>query len=575
MLGGDVRVFADMVGVFPSHKALFGREATLPEVVEILERYPVTEWLSYLSRIQTMLAGDRLNDPECIARVLGGTASPDVNEKFLDFHKKTKGRTALYYEWQLSTLQQLAILHAPEPHESSAVLDSNSGRRDLSMALLLTMDLLGANQGELLPALIQWQTRMSTTPPIELAARAVDFYELDSDSTSRSTEVRAYLELFNRSTGVDAEEFLVGGVMALVCEEDRSFDDQAMAWHSLPHPTVCESHLQARAIAAYTKVRMRSLSDLRELVRQHEGCRNVRDWNLIALSRAPVCDLGDMGAFVLSHTALGRSLFDGVRHEILTAALENRLQAHDQKSIGDLYGKIFESYVIRLFESAFPGRVYRIPASKSGKRADVLIWWPDKVVVVEIKSGHFKAVKHAEYLSMAERKAELQNIVPSAIEQLEGTIDALRSGDICAPGMPTFDWTTTPIVPVIVTEERMPWVPGCWDELYQPMMSGLEERSGGAGPLAPLRLMTVGEVEQLPEFELPCEFAAMLMQWANDPRRTELTWGQFLGTQDVTPIHGDRQRRIERVKRFVADKLNIDYSLIAGDETDDDAGAHG
>ena len=464
MISGDVRQFHRQLGVIPSHKDLFGHEATLAEVTARLEKYPINEWLSFLARIQNILAADQLGEIERMQRVLCGTVSPEVHEKLKEFEQRLAGRAnpGLYYERQLSTLQQLAVLHTPET--GTTTLDSTEGRHDLSMALLMTMDLMGADRPHtsaletLLPIAIQDQIRMVTTSAPEYAARAFYFYELEV--TERSESVSKYLELFELATGVSAEDCILGGLAIVIREETREFDEIANCWHAVPRSHQCENPKEAEVIAAYEAVRLKPLAELRDLIIAREGDRPIRDWNLIALSQAPICDLGDLGAFALNHTVLGRSLFDSVRHAILTAALESRLPDpySNQQAIGELYGKVFESYIFSVFDAAFPGQVYRIPEQAGEQRADLLIWFPDKVVIVEVKGAHFVGLHHASFLAVDERRTELQSVgLPNAASQLEATVRAVRDGEIPVPGMPRYDWTTTAIVPLIVTEERMPW----------------------------------------------------------------------------------------------------------------------
>lgn len=570
MISGDVREFLRLSGVIPSHDALFGREATLPELIARLKKYPVTEWLNSLARMQNMLASDRVGDTERIQRVLCGTVSPEVHEKLKEFEKKHLARNAkpgLYYERQMSTLQQLAVLYAPD--SGTTKLDSNDGRHDLSMALLMTMDLMGADRPHtselesLLPITIQDQIRMATTPAPEYATRAFHLYKLDH--IEPSVPVSKFLELFETATGVNAIDCILGGLDLVIREEAQGFEEIANCWHAVPRSHQCQNTKEAEVLAAYEAVRMKPLAELRSLITAREGERPIRDWNLIALSQAPICDLGNMGAFALNHTVLGRSLFDSVRHAILTAALEKRLPEpySNEQAIGELYGKVFESYIFSVLESAFPGRVYRIPEHTTEQRADLLIWFPDKVVIAEVKGVHFVGLRHASFMSIEERRQELQGIgVPNAVDQLEATVRALRSGDVTAPGMPSYDWTITPIVPVIVTEEQMPWVPGCWDAFYGPFFESFHGL-GGAGPLAKLRLLTVDEVEQLPDVQLPHDFATMLFRWAADRSMMELTWGSFLSTQDVTMRREFIRGRIIEVMKFLTRRLDLDESQLA------------
>jgi hypothetical protein len=534
--------FLSQLCTVPTHKDLFGREAIFSDLIILLKKYPVTEWLSFLSRMQNILAADKFERTERIQRVICGTMGPTVRKKleesgFLDQKHNRITKSRLYYERQMSTLQQLAVLHAPEIGTSK--IETNKGRDDLSTALLMTMDIMSADRPlsstieSLLAIAIQDQIRMSTTPAPMYAARALHFYELDQDQQSK--EVSDYLELFEKATGVSAVNFILGGLDIIAWEETRSLDEIAKAWHTVPRLNEHENPKEAEILSAYKAVRMKTLSDLRVLIREREKDRPVRDWNLVALSQAPICDLGDMGAFVLNHTALGRSLFDSVRHAILTAALEKRLPKPytNEKAIGRLYGKIFESYVFSLFKSAYPERVWAIPEDNRKKRSDFLIWFPDKVIVVEAKGTHFIGLDHVSFLSIDKRRKELEKIgIPNAINQLESTISAIRRQDIVSPSMPSYDWTITPIVPVIVTEEQMPLVPGCWDVFYGPFCAKLDGLTA-AGPLAKLRLLTIRDVERLPDMQAPHDLATMLIRWGSDPSLMELTWGSFLSKQGV------------------------------------------
>jgi len=564
MNNGNESQFLSQLSIAPTNKDLFGREATLPDLIDLLKKYPVTEWMSFLARIQNMLASDKVGDAERMQRVLCGTVSRAVRQKLKEFEQRLAPgqKMALYYERQMSTLQQLAVLHAPEI--GTATLDNEEGRHDLSMALLMTMDSMVADRpsSSTIESLIHDQIRMSTTPAPMYAARAFHFYELDQDQ--RSQEVSKYLELFETATGVSAVDCILGGLDIIVREETRSLDEIANDWHTVPRLNEHENPKEAEILAAYKAVRMKPLADLRTLIREREKDRPVRDWNLVALSQAPICDLSDMGAFVLNHTALGRSLFDSVRHAILTAALDKRLTEPytNEQAIGKLYGKIFESYVFSAFKSACPERVWSIPEDNREKRADFLIWFPDKVIIVEAKGTHFVGLDHASFLSIDERLKELEKIgIPNAINQLESTVRALRRRDILSPSMPSYDWTVTPIVPVIVTEEQIPQVPGCWDAFYGPFCAKLNELTD-AGPLAKLRLLTIRDVERLPDMRAPHDLATIFIRWGADPSLMELTWGSFLSKQGVSFQCSFIPGRFREMIKYLARRLGLDETRL-------------
>lgn len=564
MNNGNARQFLSQLGITPTHKDLFGREATLPDLIDLLKKYPVTEWLSFLARMQNMLASDKVVEMERMQRVLCGTVSRAVRQKLKEFEQRLSSgqKMGLCYERQMSTLQQLAVLHAPEIR--TATLDNEEGRHDLSMALLMTMDIMVADRpsSSTIESLIQDQIRMSTTPAPMYAARAFHFYELDQNQ--RSQDVSKYLELFKTATGVSAVDCILGGLDIIVREETRPLDKITNAWHTVPRLNEHENQKEAQILAAYKAVRMKPLSDLRVLIREREKNRPVRDWNLVALSQAPICDLNDMGAFVLNHTALGRSLFDSIRHAILTAALDKRLPKPyiNEQAIGKLYGKIFESYVFSVFKSAYSDQVWRIPECHSEQRADFLIWFPDKVIILEVKGVHFVGLRHASFLSIDERRKELEKIgIPNAINQLESTIRALRARNVVAPSMPSYDWTTTPIIPVIVTEEQMPQVPGCWDAFYGPFCSDLDDLKA-AGHVAKLRLLTIRDVERLPDLRAPHDLATMFIRWGANRSLMELTWSSFLSKQGVSFQCSFIPGRFRETIKYLARRLGLDETRL-------------
>jgi len=275
---------------------------------------------------------------------------------------------------------------------------------------------------------------------------------------------------------------------------------------------------------------------------------------------------------VLSHTALARSLFDSVRHAILTAARGKKLPEpySNVQAIGRLYRGILESYVRSVFEFAYPDQIVCIPEDEHEKRADFLIWFPDKVIIVEVKGTHFVGLDHAASLSIEERHKELEKIgLPKAVDQLESTIRALRRGDIKGLPMQTRDWTVTPIVPLVVTEERLPQVPGCWEAFYGPLCAPLDELSA-AGPLARLRFLTVSNAERLPDAKMPQNLPTMLLQWGADRSVLELNWSRFLQTRNVSPKNGFMRRRFSEMVGFFAQRLGLDAEKLdipPGEET--------
>jgi len=161
-----------------------------------------------------------------------------------------------------------------------------------------------------------------------------------------------------------------------------------------------------------------------------------------------------------------------------------------------------------------------------------------------------------------ERHAELAKIgMPNAINQLASTIRAIRAGKVTAPSMPSFDWTMTPILPVIVTEERMPQVPGCWDAFYGEMSEPLDELAG-AGPLSKLRMLNIDDVETIADLESSDDLGAMFMRWGADSTVTELPFRSFMATQDARLRRRFVPDRYWETMQFLARRLGLDERMV-------------
>jgi len=265
----------------------------------------------------------------------------------------------------LATIQQIAILHAPEAEGPK--FESEAGHDDLGRALLMTRDLMDANRRtgtsreELLACMVQDQIRFSGTPATHYAARALYLYELGTDNPSDA--VQEYLDLFEQAAGVAARDAILGGLCVEMLEPTDRLEIAA-GWKPVPRAAACPEARQRECLTAFGKIRRATLQEVRDSIQRFEEGRPIRDWNLIALSKAPMVDLGSMGMFVVNRTALGRSLFDGVRHTVTSAALDGKLpdKFNDLGAVGRVYGDLFELYVQGVLEAACPGRVLNTTA---------------------------------------------------------------------------------------------------------------------------------------------------------------------------------------------------------------------
>lgn len=219
-------------------------------------------------------------------------------------------------------------------------------------------------------------------------------------------------------------------------------------------------------------------------------------------------------------------------------------------------------FVTHLLRAVFGDRLVRLPETGDEKRCNLLIRYPDKVVLVEIKGEHFIATDHASFLSIEERRRELKKIgVDRAVAQIAATIQALRRGVIELPDTSNIDWTTTAIVPLIITEERTAQVFGGWDSLYADFDRPLEGLRG-IGPLGRLRLLSLDELEMLPDLDFSLDFGALLYSWGDVEAHRDLTWASYLSTRSVAARYEYVPKQFGRVMQALATRLGLDPNKI-------------
>lgn len=552
--------------VIPSYSSVFQHKPRTRELLRIVRKYPVVEWLSYLSRLQTMLAANRTGQDEWMEKAFAGVVGPSVQRALIEFAKNLPKKCAakLFYERQLSTLQQFAVVHAPKV--GSRTFEQLDQRDDLGKALLMTYDVMNARRHlpkspqTLLAHMVQDQIRMSPYPPAVYAGRAMQLYELNKRVPSHDT--RTYLNLFATATRCKPRDFIFGGLAVTAHEEANLRRDVASGWAPLPWCTWKESRSEAACLRTYGRVRCGSTKILRQAVRDAEQARVVRDWNLIGLSQVPLIHLGGRDKFVLNLTAVGRSLFDGIRHAILTAARRSRLsrQYNSIRAVEGLYGHLFERFVHEVLERAFSGRVIKVPTSTED-RADFIILFPSCVIALETKARHFIASTHAAYMPLGERRKELEKIgLRKAVKQLVGTIKSMRRDEVDLGGM-NYRWATTPIVPIVVTEEELPQLPKSWEHLFRAAAEPLE-RMANAGPIAKLRFLSVNDIEILPDLVMPDDFGRTCLKWANHDVLFELPLKSYLVGTGISWQNGFICDRYAEVMTLLARRLGLDVSKL-------------
>ena len=545
--------------VVPGYHDLFGHGLDIREIVGIIRQVRVQDWLSFLNRIQLVLGSHHIHNVDRQAEILTGVLSPYDQEAVQDFVSARHAdgvRSMLFQGREIGTLQQLSILYAPEtgPRRFDTPID----RGPFGSAIFATQDAISPPPSEdaddILAAIAQHAIRTSATPYWRLIARAASLYELFD---IKSSETAQYLDLFTKATASDGDETIIGGLIILLHEEQQTRQDRAMRWRKAPSYRDAKDPVLRRVLHSYESTRTATIPRLRKEVRRREAGLHIRDWNLIAISRFPIVSIPRLGPFILNHTAVAQSLFGGIRHDILTAALEKRLPGYNQKTVGGLYGKLLERYVGELLEEKHGSRVKKIPEAQHPGLADYVVVFPDRIIVLEVKGEHFRAVDHFCLLTLDERRREIERTgIKKSAQQVKATIEALVNGKLAAfVGKP--DWTTTTIAPCIVTEEEFPLFPMCWERVYASAISEIESLPKGRCSVGSLRMLNLTDLETAIDIDSSEDFATILLKWGRDPELADYGLRNFLHGRGYTLRDDFVRSRIASVSDGIAAQLRL------------------
>lgn len=481
-----------------------------------------------------------------------------------NFIKKNDPRMqcSLFIESQISTLQQLVFLHAPDVSDKKFTTVEDFDR--LCTALLMTWDFMHPvsipeDVNEALASLIQDEARRMRESSYELGSRAFFAYEIKSDSPSKSaSQLR---ELFQRITGVSLIDYWAGGFSITMKEQTTVVAEIANGWSSTLSPSNCPTEKEARSLGAFHLLRCGSVEQVRAAIEKFDGGRPIHSFNLIGIRSFPIVEFDNDSRFVINMPAALTGLFGGIRHAILAGVLDGKAPEMNVKELGGLYGELFQDYVINLLHDAFGERFIRIAEDKENSRADGLIWFHDKVVVLEIKGSYPTAMDYATPKTLGERQADLTRLgVEQAAQQVASTIRALRSFELEPPGMPRFDWTTTTILPVIVTLERLPLMWKVWplyDALTKPLLD-----LGQSCPIARVRFLSIGDVEEMPDCAAQHDLSSILLKWSADSEYFECPLSSFLGSRHIEYRRTRAKQRICEAMRFLVQKFDLDDSMV-------------
>jgi len=516
------------VGIAPGYRDLFGEERSLDDLIRLLKQLPLREWMSFLSRAQTLIAMPNLDAAKKNKAIAEGILSRAYRSRLVDWMRAHQEATiAVVTESQVSTLQQLVITHAPQ--NSNRRIDTEADFDLLADALLITWDLMLPADAEragheVLSTMIQSHARMSWGLMPELVARAFFLYQLDREHPSAA--VAQIIDLFMKAAGADLRRYLLGGLAVAIREYDKDVTDVAGGWKPTSLPEQCENPRETECLAAFHSIRAADVSTVRAEIVRRDGKSRISEFSLIGMLRYPIVDVPDVGRFVTSLTSLSHALFGGVYHAILTPTSERKIPAMNVQRLAGLFGEVFEEYVLDILQAVFGDRYIRVPTGER-KRADALITYENRIVVIEIKGTHYQGLQHRGRLSLSDREAEHRDLrLTDGALQIVQTIEDLRNFKLTPNGLPHYDWTTTQITPVIVTMERLPLIWKLWP-MYERLTAPIQTLPM-RGQITPVRFLSVNDVERLPDLAQRLDFGTELARWAHEPDCFERPLSDYL-----------------------------------------------
>lgn len=541
----------------------------LPKAHEILSRHSVYAWLNWTARAHGYLSVNGFNSIPHQNQLFHVLFGPNVKSRLLRFIENEPSIPhRIFTETLLTTIQQMAILNSPLIGGDEFVSDQS--REELGELTLLVADELyypGSDNSPFSPTtfvaeLIPQQERNRGALGSKSYGRAFSFYEIAD--TQKSQNVAHLMELFGKATDCDAKNYILGGMCILLKEiGQKKFHDLknlTAGWSPVDIPPSDTHPKEHSLIEQFLSRQSGTVEEIKREIKRQEGNRDVRGWNLIALSRFPILVADNGKRFVLNFSSLNDTLFSGVYHTILSFLLkQNKGYAHPTQELGNVYGEVFEDYVGKVLRAVYGDRCIKLehPGSDSMKIADYLVVFDNLILIFEAKGSHFRRKDHFESLSIEERRKELDELgVKEAFEQLAATILRLRS---CKLQIVKCDWTSMAIIPVLVTDEHLPLFPFTWGTMYESLHSCLTELNGGAGTVCKARLLNIEELEMFPDLSGKYCIAKLLAEWSRDAGMFEGTFSNFLDSKNIKISSTWINTRSTSAIQYLSDALGLNW----------------
>ncbi len=540
-----------MIAICPSYRALEGTIPTLDDLIERLERFSCEDWLCQLGRLATLLAEHRIHDKEYAGAFWNWFVPPSRRGAMESFFRKNQQEgieVVPFPPRAVGILAELAILYAPPtaPKVMEFKEGEDSDEKTVFEAFLILWDLIGkgvnpsAGEESRTQNAADMATRVQQSQILSFteAARALRLYLRPSKAVKAQTQDLA--GAFEKSTGVSLVQYLMGGFTLFVHERSRTISGLAENWEGILNspknfkfPGCPDAPLKAcEAIADYCRVRRGTLSEIRSAIEKYEP-RCVSDpkhmdpsgFNLIALEKYPLVDLGTRGTHCLYYQGLLGSLLHGVYHATIDKwLLTGGKQGGHPKKINGFYGDIFEDYVLEVFERVVGKRLLKRPKTKNDKdkeAVDGIIDYPNGIILIHVKGWKYNGRSLYAFKSTEAFFEELDRSgLGQAIDQMDDSVQRCLNDDI--EGLRGFNWDYHYIQPVIVTDAYVPLFPGA-GRLLNPKLNVFKKYSC----VKPTQILHVTEVEMLPDIASTSIWDVLKQYTADHPDR-DMPFRNFL-----------------------------------------------
>jgi Holliday junction resolvase len=465
----------------------------------------------------------------------------------------------------LGVLQEMAILYAPD--SEIGAFETEDDLDDFGRAVLIVSEMLHGGQenpsmSEVVLEVARQSSRVGRDTAWKFISRAMTQFELNKEDSS--IDILWFKNEFERATGVDLKRYFYGGLISYMLEVTKSLEDIRKSWTALEPSSNPDKAKEL--INDFLSVRAASPSMISACIKEFEKLENPRRWTLIPIQKYPVIRFSNGHVFAIHPGGLAGSIFDGFYFAILdwyrrTLSGKQRQAAVEQ--LTSRYGVITEGYIAKFLSGHFGKQIIRLPVSNEvgRKRCDFVIIYPNKVILIEVKTSRFTAPKYFACQQIEELNHLLNEKIEigEAITQLSHTIEDLCAVKIEDTRLSSIDWAKTTIIPVIISEENLPTVPFAWEELYSEFDAKLQALNLNVEKIALLRFLTPEELAYFSDIGSTIQLAHELQSWGEDSALRSNSFKNFLINRNYTLYAKEAKKGYAEACDQLAIELGFDW----------------